>query len=215
MSPLGSMTDDQGSADVGAHRAADDPEGVGDVLDRLDDAAREGEEVSVERLVESFGERSYGPFLLVPALVEISPIGGIPLVPTFIAATIALFAIQIAFGRKHLWLPGFMLRRSVTSERVLKATKTLRPLAERLDRWFSGRWAFLTKGPFLIGAAFGCLLLSATVPPLELVPFASTIPMAAVAAFGLALLLRDGLLMVLAYGLAAATIGTGLYLLLP
>ena len=54
------------------------------------------------------------------------------------------------------------------------------------------------------------IALAATVPPLELLPFASSAPMLAIAAFGLALLVRDGLLMLIACALSVAAIGGGL-----
>lgn len=62
-------------------------------------------------------------------------------------------------------------------------------------------------------AAGLCILLALTVPPLELLPFATTAPMAAIAAFGLALLVRDGLLMVIATLLAGAAVVLGAGLL--
>ena len=46
-----------------------------------------------------------------------------------------------------------------------------------------------------------------TVPPLEVLPFASSAPMLATAAFGLALLVRDGLLMTIATVLAGVAVG--------
>lgn len=56
-------------------------------------------------MTKAFGKRSYGPFLLVPALIEISPVGGIPGMPTVLAATIIPFAALMVFGRKYIWLP--------------------------------------------------------------------------------------------------------------
>ncbi len=64
-----------------------------------------------------------------------------------------------------------------------------------------------------MGAA-ACLLLCLTVPPLELFPFASTAPMAAIALFGLAMTLRDGLVMALAFLASGAAIGVGAWLAL-
>ncbi|WP_262984535.1 exopolysaccharide biosynthesis protein [Variovorax beijingensis] len=55
-------------------------------------------------------------------------------------------------------------------------------------------------------AAMACILLACTVPLLEFVPLASTAPMAAIALFGLALLVHDGALMVAAFVAAAAAI---------
>ena len=154
--------------------------------------------------------RSYGPFLLIPALIDISPVGGIPGLPTALGLIIIIVAAQMLFGRKHLWLPGFIERRSISAEKACRSTKKLRGLAKWLDRWFHGRLPYFTKGPFVRGAAIFCILLALTVPPLELLPFATTAPMAAIAAFGLALLVRDGLLMIIATALALAAVGIGI-----
>lgn len=115
-----------------------DPHGVAASLYRLD-AVGLGDRASIGDIVEAFGGRSYGPFLLLPALIEISPIGGIPGLPTIIAASIILFATQILLGRKHIGLPQFAAGRGVSKDRLRRTTLKLRPLAERLDRWFHGR----------------------------------------------------------------------------
>ena len=87
----------------------------------------------------------------------------------------------------------------------------MRPAGQRMDRWFHGRLPILTSGPFVRAAAGAIILLALAVPPLELVPLATTAPMAAIAAFGLALVVRDGLLMMaaLTVALAAVVIGIG------
>lgn len=189
---------------------ADDPKSIDDILDRLEKLAEDEEQVSLGDVVEALGNRGHGPFLLVPALIEISPIGGVPGVPTVLAAIIILFAAQIVLGRKHLWLPGFLERRSISSEKTCKAVDKLRGVARFMDRWFHGRLPKLTQGPFVRMAAILCIVLALTVPPLELLPFASTAPMAAIAAFGLALMVRDGLLMIIAALLAIVAVGVGL-----
>ncbi len=186
---------------------SNDPHSIGDILDRLRDLAEERDAVRISDVVESMGTRSYGPFLLVPALLEITPIGGIPGVPTFFAIIIAIFAVQIVFGRKHLWLPGFIGRQSVSSQKVTDAADKLRGFAKTMDRLFHGRMVWLTRGIAPRLTALVILVLCATVPPLELVPFASTAPMAVIAAFGLALLVGDGLLMALAFAGSFAALG--------
>ena len=128
-------------------------------------------------------------------------------------ALIILVAAQMLFGRKHLWLPGFVARRSVSRQKACKSTAKLWGVARIMDRWFHGRLPGLTRGPFVRAAAVLCILLALTVPPLELLPIATTAPMAAIAAFGLALLVRDGLLMVVATILACAAVALGLGLL--
>ena len=186
---------------------AEDSHALDGVLDELAGACAESNGVRVSRLVESFGRRGYGALLLVPALLEISPIGGVPGVPTALALVVALFAVQILAGRSHMWLPGFLGERLLPADKLERTVGKARPWAARLDRWFHGRIDALT-GPLAARvAAATCVLLACTVPPLEIVPFASTAPMAAIALFGIALLVHDGLVMLVAFALSLVALG--------
>lgn len=188
---------------------AGETDAVGELLDRLERSAASQRRVSVGDTVEALGGRGYGPFLFLPALIEMSPIGGIPGVPTFLALIITIFAVQIALGRDHMWLPGFIERRSVDGDRMKAAVDKIRPVGAWLDRWFHGRLEKLTGPGARRIAAVICVILSLSVPPLELLPFASTAPMAAIALFGLAMTLRDGLVMVIAFAASVAAVGVG------
>jgi len=191
---------------------AENPKNVTDILDRLDGLASGRDKITLGDVVEALGHRSHGPFLIILPLIDISPIGAVPGLPTAIAALIILMAGQLLLGHSHLWLPSFLKKRSLSSGKVAKAVKKIDPMAQRMDRWFHRRLPILTSGPFVRMAAGAVILLALFVPPLELLPFATTGPMAAIAAFGLALLMRDGLLMIVAIliALAAAAIGLGL-----
>lgn len=188
---------------------AKNPHSVCEILDCLDEVAEQNDEVSIGDVLDAIGSRSYGPFILVPALIVVTPIGGIPGVPTFFSAVIALIAVQILFGRDHIWLPGFVKRRSVSAKKVEKSSEKLRKIAGFLDKWFHGRLEVLTKGIPVKIAALLIIGLCVLTPPLELLPFAAAGPMLAIAAFGLALMVRDGLLMLVAIGLSLAAFGIG------
>lgn len=166
--------------------------------------------VSVGDITDALGDRGHGPFLFVPAVLESTPIGGIPGVPTLLAAIIAVFAAQIALGRDTLWLPETLRRRAIHATRVRKAMQAMQPAARRIDRWFPERLPQLSGPAARRAAAVLSLLLCLTVPPLEFVPFASSAPMVPIAIFGLAMTLRDGLLMAVGFALtAAAVFGVG------
>lgn len=126
---------------------AEDPKSVGDILDRLEQIAREEDKITLRRVIETLGSRSHGPFLLIPALIDISPVGGIPGLPTVLGAITILVAAQMLLGRKHRWLPGFLERRSLSSGKICKTTRKLRGVARFMDRWFHGRLPRRTKGP--------------------------------------------------------------------
>jgi hypothetical protein len=182
--------------------------GAQDVLDRLKEAVRDEADadtgkVTIGTILDAFGSRSYGPFLLVPALIELSPIGGIPGVPTVIATFIFLTAVQMLMGREHVWVPQFFQKRNVAGDKVNAVDDKVRPAARWLDNHTRERMHPLMSKTAVRAAAVVIILLCLTVPPLELIPFASSLPMAAIAAFGLALLVKDGLLMLLAFIVAA------------
>lgn len=192
--------------DTGSH-------GVNEILDRLRDTAEGEQKVWIGHIVDALGDRGYGPLLFVPALIDISPIGGIPTLPSILALIMALMAVQILIGREKMWLPGFLRRLSVKGERMTAVTDKLRPVARWLDRWFHGRLKWLTSRWVIRVAAVLIIFLCLSVPPLELLPFATTVPMAAIASFGLALTLRDGLLMLLGFLISAVTVVVGFGLL--
>jgi|TARA_Y100001968_G_scaffold184581_2_gene169071 hypothetical protein len=186
--------------DAALGSASEEVHSVCDILNRLRETADEHDRVTVGHVLDAIGDRSYGPALLIPALIEVTPVGGIPGVPTFLALIIALTAAQLLFDRDHLWLPGFIQKRSVSGAKLHKSVDKLDGIAHKLDKWFHGRLPRFVKQPWPRIAAIAIIILCCTVPPLEFLPFASTAPMLAIAAFGLALLVRDGLLMLVALG---------------
>ena len=184
-----------------------EPHSMGDVLGELDELAANHDEVRVADVLDDFGARSFGPFIMIPAVLEITPVGGIPGVPTVLALFIALIAVQLLIGRDHVWMPQFVQRRAVGSKKLHKAVGKLKGMANFLDRHSKGRLEGLTKGTAIKLVAAVIIALCGTVPPLEFLPFASTIPMLAIAVLGLALTVRDGALLLgslLFAGLATA-----------
>lgn len=192
-----------------------DPHSVGEVLDRLQQLGEQAGEdkARLGDMLEALGQRAYGPFFIIFPMIDISPVGGIPGLPTAMAAVMILLAVQLVFGREHMWLPGFLANRGLKGEKLVKVADKTRPIAKRMDNWFHGRLPALTKGPMVKVAGVAVILLCLTVPPLELLPFASTAPMAAIMAFGIALLVRDGVLMMVACALSvgAVALGAGLF----
>ncbi len=194
-------------------QSEDAPHGVEEVLAELDELAAAQPRVCIGDVLDDFGTRSFGIFILVPPLIEFSPIGGIPGVPTFLALIVAITAAQLFMGKDHVWMPQFIQQRSVSGRRLHKAVGRLRGVAHWLDAHSHGRLETLTEGVWMRAAAVMIIALCCTVPPLEFIPFASSAPMLAIAAFGLALTVRDGVLMVIALTLAVAAAGVGGYLL--
>ncbi|MEN3793754.1 exopolysaccharide biosynthesis protein [Fulvimarina sp. MAC3] len=173
------------------------------ILDKLKELAESDKAVSVDDVTNAFGRRGYGPLLAVPALVGASPVGGIPTVPTILAIVIVIIAVQMVFGARSFWMPGFLSDRAVSSKKLGSAVDRMRPWGKRLDRLFKDRLEALTSMVFERIAALCCVLLALLVPPLEFVPFAAAVPFLAILLFGIALAVRDGLVMLVAFASAA------------
>ncbi|WP_335946700.1 MULTISPECIES: exopolysaccharide biosynthesis protein [Salipiger] len=182
---------------------------VNALLDTLSRRADRDREVSVADVVSDIGDRGIGPLLFVPALLVLSPLGAIPVVPSLFAAALFLIAVQSLFGESRIWLPQVVRERAVEEDSIRQATKRLRPWADRLDRLFGPRLKALTTRPVQNAAAVLAAILCLSVPPLELVPFAALVPMLAIALLGLAITLNDGILMAVALtGAGVALIGS-------
>ncbi len=180
---------------------------VTSILDRLEEAGQNGSErVSVGKIVGAIRTRGYGPFLFVPGLVEPTPIGAIPGVPTVLALIVLLFSGQMLVGKTDVWLPKMIANRSISAETLQKSIGKLRTVGRWLARWFRPRVEGLAGGAAIRIAALATICLALTVPFLEIFPLASSAPMIAIAVFGLAILFHDGLLMAIAWLVSAASL---------
>lgn len=191
------------------------PESIEDVLECVEEAGATDERVSVGEIVHRIGEGAFPPLMLAPALVVVTPASAIIGLSTFCGMIVALVAFQMVIGRDRLWLPAFILNRTVRQQRLERILGHIERPARFIDRLTRRRLTILVDPPMARLWALICLLLSLIIPVLELVPMSSTIIAATISLFALAMLARDGLLVVvgllvlggaawLAWGVASA-----------
>lgn len=189
------------------------PATLAEVLDRIEGAAEE-ERVTLDAVLDALGRRSFGPLLLLPGLVMVAPIvGDIPGVPVLMGAVVFLTAGQILLQRRQIWLPGWLLRRSVKSGSVCKTAGWLRRPAAWIDRHTRRRWTALVHHGAVLAIALACLVIAAATPLMEVVPMSANLAGLAITSYGLALVAEDGLLAAIALVFTAATfaiVGWGL-----
>ena len=166
----------------------------------------DGDTVTFGDVLDLFGDRSFGPIIvLLGLLVVVPPIGAVPGLPMIVGLVIILFTIQIIFGADRIWVPGFIEKRSISKDKLKAADKKAKPWLKRIDGLISQRITMLT-GPWSVYAsAVIVIFLALLMIPLELVPFAVAAPGAAITLYGLAIMARDGVLMLIGYVLAAIT----------
>ena len=148
------------------------PHNLEELVDRIDEAANNHERVSLDVMMDEVGRRSFGPLLLLGGLLMAAPvIGDIPGVPVLLGLFVVLVAVQLLFGHYHFWLPQWLLKRSVRSEKVKKTTnKWLRRPARFIDRFLRKRLPFFTERGGTRAIAIACTLLALSTPVAEFIP---------------------------------------------
>jgi len=171
------------------------PQNLERLLERLEQAGEPGEPVSIECMLQATDERSFGALLLVPGLLVLSPLSGIPGLPSVFAVMVSLIAVQLLFGRERFWLPRWLLKRSASRSKYDKAIGFLQHISGYIDRLLRRRLTSVL-----------CLAIAATMPPLELIPFGNSIAGAGLSVLGLGMMARDGAMVIAAllffFGLA-------------
>jgi hypothetical protein len=205
------------SVDKSAAGPADSgkPQDLSQLLDVIESVADKQSEVSFRDVYDAVGHRSFGPLLLLPGLIVLMPVvGDIPGVPTVMGVVVMLIAGQLLAQRKHFWLPRRLLDASLSARKVCKGVSLLRKPAGPVDRVMRPRLTQFVTGPWTYVIATIALVIGAAQPFMELVPFSANGAGAALTAFGLALIARDGLVALVAMAFAALTGGIVTFALL-
>lgn len=141
--------------------------------------------------------RAWGGLLVIFAAINVIPLP--PGASVFFAIPLLIVSAQMTFGRASPWFPARINRRGVTKEELRRLVAKMEWLEVRVERLLKPRLARLT-GPTatrLIG--FVCFILAW----LTMLPIVHVAPAAVIVLFGLALIYRDGALVI---GAAAAGI---------
>ncbi len=182
-----------------------DVRGFEDLFDRILEES-DGDKISIDEVLDAFSHRSFGPLILVPALLAALPTGVIPGVPMLLGLVIILISAQVLIGRSHPWIPKRLRNVEVDRDVFEQAWERFRPIFKRLDSILKPRLTWLTEPPFLHVVAVIAILLSISMVPLEFVPFAVAVPGFAITALGMGLATRDGFIVLLGLVLCGVTV---------
>lgn len=160
----------------------------------------------MDELLSGLGKRAFGMLLFVSSLPAFIPIPGGGAVA---GPLVLLIGLQLLVGLRRPWLPGFLARRGPRREAMARFDRRLSPWLARLEHLIRPRMPRVLD--HRAAATFTGLLLvllgALTSLPL---PFTNFLFGALALMFALALLERDGALMLLAWlatGIAVAVSG--------
>src|SRR5690606_2515855 len=168
---------------------------LSEVLDQLEDSAQ-GESIAVEEVLEKLGHSSFASLILVFSLISTSAASAIPGITAVVAAIVFILVLQMIVGRDSVWLPGFITRRKMSTEKLCKGIRWLRKPVRFLEQFLKPRLTFLFHRPWLWLPLILILGLTLLMPFMEVIPTSGSIASAVIALFAAGLLTRDGALAV-------------------
>jgi len=176
----------------------------------------EDERLSFTNLAAQLHSRAWGGLLFIFAAINVLPLP--PGTSVFFAIPLMIVSAQMVLGRASPWFPARIDRRGVKKTELERLIAKISGLEARIERVLKPRLGSLT-GPTatrIIGIVCFLLALLAAIP----IPLFHMAPAAAILLFGLALIYRDGALVivaavaaVLSLAVDAALVGSGVALL--
>ncbi len=174
-----------------------------ELLDDLVDAFP-GEKTSVGALIDQLDSRAHGMLLLVLALPMCIP--NVPGISTIFGVLMMLPAIQLVLGSRRLWTPRRVRRWEIQCAPLRRTLRAAIPPLKRVEYLIKPRWTRLTRFPVTILVGLQTLLMAFIL--ILPIPFANWPPGMTVAITSLALLQRDGVLMLLTIPAAIASVAS-------
>ncbi|WP_051279245.1 exopolysaccharide biosynthesis protein [Hellea balneolensis] len=179
--------------------AADTPDKpLEDILKRAREAAG-GEKVDLVDLVKAFGDRAFGPVMILCSLFLMTPIGAIPGLPAAFGLVVIIFALQLLFRRPHPWMPSILRKVKISDSALEKTQDKVSPFLRKIDSVIRPRLPWVTSGPMQAFTALLAIILAATLLPLGMVPFGVVAPAFIIGLLGLGITARDGVLIIMGF----------------
>lgn len=151
------------------------------------------ERVSFGELIDRLDSRAHGVLLLVMALPMCIP--NVPGISTIFGVMMLLPALSLLLGSRRLWAPRGVRAWTFPREGFVRTLRATIPTLRRLEMLIKPRLAVFTRFPatILVGLQTLIMALVLVLP----IPFGNWPPGMTVAMTALALLQRDGALMLL------------------
>ena len=152
------------------------------------------ERLTFTDLASRLHARAWGGLLFIFGAINTLPLP--PGTNIFFAIPLVIVAAQMAFGRASPWFPARIDRRGVTRAELERLIHKMAWLEARVERIFKPRLPRLTGPTATRLISFACFILyiAAAIP----IPALHVAPAGTIVLFALALIYRDGLLVIAA-----------------
>lgn len=162
-------------------------------LERIVESVSGTDRISMGDLVDRLGASSFGLLLLLLAIIALIPIPG-PMGQVF-GAALAFIGVQVTRNARRIWLPQRLRRAHLPVPLLVATIRKFIPLLRWCERGMSRRrMLVLTSGKVRVALGSAVILLAAIIAiP---IPLGNLLPALAVMSIALALLERDGAMVI-------------------
>jgi hypothetical protein len=180
---------------------ADDPERR--LSELVGEFAESGEStVSLGELVDHFGGRALAALLLIFGLACALPLP--PGATTVFGLPLVLLSPQLVFAAKAPWVPATLRRRRFSGAQMQPVFSRIAAWLKRMEAITRPRLGLLVGGVGQIAIGLVCTVFALVL--ILPIPLGNMLPAATVSAFSLALIQRDGVVALIGWALAAASV---------
>lgn len=167
------------------------------ILAELSDSCVEEDAITVEQFIEKLGHRAQALAILVFSLSAIIA-GIVPGFSTLVGVPIIFIAIQIVLGRSGIGLPKKIRQKPISPSLVRGSLQRALPTLRKVEKFLRPRLTLLLHP---VAERFVAFIIMVLAIILSLpIPGGNFLPSMSIAVLALALLEKDGLLLLLAVG---------------
>lgn len=157
--------------------------------------------ISIQDITTEIKDRTYGAMLLFFALPNLIPLP-LPGLSSLMGIPLIFISWQLLLGYVHPWLPKVILNRAFTRTDFANVINRTYPYLSKVEKLLKPRLPIFTRLGFERFVGLLCLVLAFFV--MLPIPLTNFIPAIVIAIFALALLAKDGLVLLL--GIAASSV---------
>jgi len=173
------------------------------VFNQIESVMGGEESVDLKTVVEAFGNRAFGPIMVLCGLCMLTPpIGAIPGVPPAFGVIVIVFALQLLFKRRSPWMPEILRKVKIPADKFSKIKGKVQPILAKIDNIIRPRLQWASTGSMQVVISVIAIILSLTFFPLGMFPFGVVPPAAIILLLGLGITARDGIFILIGLSLS-------------
>ncbi|SFI21172.1 exopolysaccharide biosynthesis protein [Nitrosomonas sp. Nm34] len=168
------------------------------------------EKMSVGDIKNSLRERGFGILLALAVLPICLPVPVPPGYTTFFSIPLFIFSVQMMWGVKSPWLPGWINKKEISKRSLERLIEKVTPWLRKIESYLHARITYISVHAW--ERIIGIFAFIFTIPIALPIPLINVLPSWGILIMSLGLLNKDGLTIIV--GMTVGTIGIGIALII-